>query len=301
MNSQPVQLPTLKSTRLGWRGRLRSYVQLARLDRPIGIYLLLWPTLWALWIAGAGHPAWRVVLVFVLGVILMRSAGCAINDYADRHFDGEVKRTASRPIVSGQVSPREALWVFLVLILASFGLVLTLNTLTIQLSVAAVLLAVLYPFTKRFTHWPQIILGAAFGWAVPMAFAALQNQVPMIAWWLFLASLLWTLIYDTEYAMTDRDDDLRIGIKSTAIHLGRYDLPFIVTLQLLLLGLLTLIGIWQGLGMAYFVALALGSFSFVYQYRLIRNREPMKCFEAFLVNHYFGMTVFLGLFIHYLK
>ena len=283
-----------------WRIRLGHYWRLVRADRPIGIYLLLWPALWALWVAAEGIPPWWTLLVFVLGTALMRSAGCAINDYADRDFDGHVSRTALRPLAAGLVSPREALAVFVVLSLLAFALVLTLNTKTIAYSFVAVVLAAAYPFMKRFTHMPQLVLGMAFGWAVPMAFTALQNQTPPVAWVLFAATVVWALIYDTMYAMVDREDDIKIGIKSTAILFGRFDRVVIGLLQALMLALLWLVGDMAGRGVLYQAALAAGAGLFVYHQRLIRRREPQACFHAFLHNHYFGMLVFLGLFGDYM-
>ena len=283
-----------------WRSRLGLYWRLIRADRPIGIYLLLWPALWALWIAAAGIPPWWILLVFVFGTALMRSAGCAINDYADRDFDGRVERTAQRPLATGAVTPREAVGVFVVLSLVAFALVLTLNTKTIAHSFVAVALAAVYPFTKRYTHVPQLILGIAFGWAVPMAFTALQNQIPPVAWVLFAATVLWALIYDTMYAMVDRDDDLRVGIKSTAILFGRFDRLVIGLLQLLMLGLLWQVGQMAGRGTVYQLVLLGAAGLFGYQQWLIRDRERAACFRAFLNNHYFGMLVFAGLFADYL-
>jgi len=282
-----------------WRERLRRYALLVRLNRPIGIFLLLWPALWALWIAGDGRPPWQVVLVFVLGVVCMRSAGCAINDYADRHFDGRVARTRDRPLATGLVSPREALWVFVGLSLVAFALVLTLDRQTVLLSLGALALAAAYPFMKRFTHLPQVVLGAAFGWAAPMAFSAVQGVVPPLAWWLFLAAVLWALIYDTEYAMVDREDDRAIGIKSTAILFGRYDRLIIALLQLLLLGLLAWIGWNAARGAGYWAGLVVGAGLFAWQQYLIRERRPARCFAAFLNNNWFGMSVFLGLALDY--
>lgn len=282
-----------------WQRRIENYIRLVRLDRPIGILLLLWPTLWALWLAGQGQPNVSTVLVFILGVILTRSAGCAINDYADRNFDGLVARTCNRPIVAGQVSPPEAIAVFLSLSLAAFTLILTQNFLTISLSVIAFLLTIIYPFTKRFIHLPQLILGAAFGWAVPMAYAALTGSVPNIAWWLFVAVLMWALIYDTEYAMADREDDLKIGIKSSAILFGRYDRLIIAILQTLMLILLASIGIQIKLGFIFILSLIIAAGLASYQQYLIRSREPNACFKAFLHNHYFGMTIFLGILLDY--
>jgi 4-hydroxybenzoate polyprenyltransferase len=284
----------------GWMARLHRYALLVRLDRPIGIYLLLWPTLWALWIAGDGNPHWYVVLVFVLGVVLMRSAGCAINDYADRDIDGHVARTQHRQLALGLIRPGEALLVFLVLALLAFLLVLTLNALTVSMSFVAILLASFYPFSKRFTYWPQLFLGLAFGWAVPMAFAAIDGRVPDVAWLLYLATLLWTLMYDTQYAMVDRPDDLKIGVKSTAIRLGDHDLLFVGVLQGAVLLLLTWIGLQLALGLFYYLGLLAGAGTFFYQLRLIEGRLPKYCLEAFLNNNLFGMAVFLGLLLDYL-
>ena len=256
--------------------RLGHYWRLVRADRPIGIYLLLWPALWALWIAGRGSPDAWVVLIFVLGTVLMRSAGCAINDYADRDFDGLVARTAERPLAAGEITPREAVGVFVVLSLLAFCLVLTLNGLTIANSFIAVALAALYPFTKRFTHMPQVVLGAAFGWAVPMAFTALQGGIPGVAWVLFIATVVWAVIYDTMYAMADRDDDLWVGIKSTAILFGRHDRLIIAALQLLMLALLWWVGELAGCGGYYSGGLVFAAALFGYQQWLIRDREPVS-------------------------
>jgi len=283
-----------------WQERLHQYWLLVRADRPIGILLLLWPALWALWFAGEGHPDPWVVLIFVLGTALMRSAGCAVNDYADRDFDGQVARTLNRPLASGAVSPREAVAVFVVLSLAAFGLVLFLNTLTIMNAFVALFLATLYPFMKRYTHLPQLFLGMAFGWAVPMAFTALQGQIPLLAWPLFMATVIWALVYDTMYAMVDREGDLRVGIKSTAILFGRHDRLIIGLLQLLMLALLAWVGWLAGRGVIYGMGLILGAGLFVYQQFLIRDREPVRCFQAFLNNNYFGMVAFLALALDYL-
>ena len=279
--------------------RLSLYAELIRLNRPIGIFLLLWPGLWALWIAGAGQPTWWVVLIFLAGTALMRSAGCAINDYADRDFDGHVARTHQRPIASGRVSPREALMVFVVLSLLAFVLVLFLNSTTILMSFVAVALAGVYPFMKRYTHMPQLVLGMAFGWAVPMAFTALQERVPPVAWLLFAAAVIWALIYDTMYAMVDREDDRRIGIKSTAILFGRQDRLIIGLLQILMLALLAGAGLLAGLGLFYWLGLVTAGLLFVYQQWLISEREPARCFRAFLNNNWFGMSVFIGIAIDY--
>jgi 4-hydroxybenzoate polyprenyltransferase len=251
MSSHEVRLKDLQAGPVTWRERLRRYALLIRLNKPIGILLLMWPTLWALWVAGNGQPPWKIVLIFMAGVTLMRSAGCAINDFADRKIDGRVTRTRERPIASGLVSAREAIGVFVVLSLLAFSLLFFLNWQTMGLSVGAVILAAGYPFMKRYTHLPQVVLGAAFGWAVPMAFMAVSESLPPVAWVMFAATLLWALIYDTQYAMVDREDDLKIGVKSTAILFGRYDLPIIGALQLMLLGLLTLTGMMTDRGWVY--------------------------------------------------
>lgn len=279
--------------------RLRDYALLMRLDKPIGIYLLLWPTLWALWIAGAGHPRPEVFVVFVLGVVLMRSAGCVINDFADRRMDPHVWRTRDRPLAAGRVRPWEALALFLLLGLAAFGLVLTQNLLTVQLSFVGILLAAVYPFAKRFIWIPQAVLGVAFGWAIPMAFAAQTGGVPPIAWLLFCANILWSIVYDTMYAMADRPDDLKIGVKSSAILFGELDRPIIFVLQLALLGTLYLVGERAGLGAAYDWALLIGFGLMLYHQWLIRRRDLKLCFKAFLHNHWFGLTVFLGIALSY--
>ncbi len=282
-----------------WAERLRAYYYLVRLHRPIGIFLLMWPALWALWLAGEGNPPWSVVLIFVLGVVLMRSAGCAINDYADRGFDGFVARTRDRPLATGEVSPGEALVVFSALCLAAFVLVLQLNWQTVALSVAALSLTVIYPFMKRFTHLPQLFLGAAFGWAIPMAFMAVTETIPGYAWVLFGATLIWALIYDTQYAMVDREDDRKVGIKSTAILFGDWDRLAVGLLQVLMLGLLAWVGLTAGRGAWYFGGLTAAAAMSVYQQWLIRDRDVAGCFEAFLNNNYFGMAVFLGLVLDY--
>ncbi len=282
------------------KDRLYQYYLLMRLDRPIGIYLLLWPALWALWIAGEGRPDPMVVLVFVLGTVLMRSAGCVINDFADRKIDPHVTRTRNRPIASGRVTAHEALWLFALLCLLAFGLVLLLNPMTIALSIPAVLLAASYPFAKRFTHLPQAHLGAAFGWAVPMAFAALTESLPPLAWLLFSITLLWAVIYDTFYAMCDREDDLKIGVKSTAILFGRADRSITFTLQLLLLAGLVWVGRLAGLGWVFGLGLMIAAGMLAYQQWLIREREPQACLAAFLNNHWFGAVVFAGILFDYL-
>ena len=277
-----------------WLERGRQYALLARLHRPIGNFLLLWPTLWALWLAAGGWPDPRVLVVFVLGVLVMRAAGCVINDYADRNLDGHVERTRDRPMAQGRVSETEALTLFAVLCLLAFGLVLLMNRLTILLSLVAVLLAASYPFMKRYTHLPQAHLGAAFGWAVPMAFAAQTGQIDPVAWWLFAATVVWALVYDTQYAMVDRDDDLRIGIRSTAILFGRHDRLAIGGFQLLMLALLAVVGWMSGLSAPYWLALLLAAALFVRQQWLIRHRRRAACFRAFLDNNWLGAVIFAG-------
>ncbi|MBC7001137.1 4-hydroxybenzoate octaprenyltransferase [Photobacterium sp. BZF1] len=277
--------------------KMKAFWQLARFDRPIGSLLLLWPTLWALFLAAEGMPNPHVMLVFVLGVIFMRAAGCVINDFADRNFDGHVKRTAQRPMPSGKVSEREALALFGLLVLVSFLLVLTMNTLTIMLSVVAVILAAAYPFMKRYTHLPQLVLGMAFGWSIPMAYAAQAGELPTVAWLLFVANILWTIAYDTQYAMVDRDDDVKVGIKSTAILFGRFDKMIIGLLQLGTLILLIAVGAIEGMSQVYYWCLLLASSLFVYQQMLIRGREREPCFKAFLNNNYVGMLICVGIAI----
>jgi 4-hydroxybenzoate polyprenyltransferase len=271
-----------------------------RFDKPIGILLLLWPALWALWIAGEGKPRPLVFTIIVVGVVVMRAAGCVINDYADRKFDPHVERTRLRPIAAGLVSPREALVLFVGLSLFAFGLVLLLNAYTIALSFVGAFLAASYPFMKRYTHLPQAYLGIAFGWAVPMSFAAQTNSISLVGWALFLATVLWALIYDTMYAMVDREDDLKIGVKSTAILFGEYDRHIIGGLQVLMLAILFLIGRHLELTATYYLGLLLAAGLFVYQQTLIRQRQKANCFKAFLNNHWFGAAVFSGLALHYL-
>ncbi|PSU13794.1 4-hydroxybenzoate octaprenyltransferase [Photobacterium gaetbulicola] len=277
--------------------KVKAFWQLARFDRPIGSLLLLWPTLWALFLAAEGMPNPHVMLVFVLGVIFMRAAGCVINDFADRNFDGHVKRTAQRPMPSGKVSEREALALFGLLVLVSFLLVLTMNTLTIMLSVVAVVLAAAYPFMKRYTHLPQLVLGMAFGWSIPMAYAAQAGELPAVAWLLFVANILWTIAYDTQYAMVDRDDDVKVGIKSTAILFGRLDKMIIGLLQLGTLVLLIAVGAMEDMSQVYYWCLLLASSLFVYQQMLIRGREREPCFKAFLNNNYVGMLICIGIVV----
>ncbi|MEW7978295.1 MAG: 4-hydroxybenzoate octaprenyltransferase [gamma proteobacterium symbiont of Phacoides pectinatus] len=279
--------------------RLRRYALLIRFDRPIGTLLLMWPALWALLIASGGVPDWGLLLIFMLGVFLMRSAGCAINDYADRHIDGRVARTSGRPLATGLITLGEALGVFAVLVALAFALVLLLNWETVALSGVALLLASAYPFMKRYTHLPQLVLGMAFGWAVPMVFMATSGEVPPDAWLLYIATVVWALIYDTQYAMVDRSDDLKIGVKSTAILFGRYDRIMIAALQLGMLAILLLVGVKQELGPFFYIGLGFAALLAGYQQWLIRERQPAGCFKAFLNNNYFGMSIFLGLVLHY--
>jgi 4-hydroxybenzoate polyprenyltransferase len=279
--------------------RLSAYLELIRFDRPIGTWLLLWPTLWALWLAAEGWPPLYLLFIFTLGTFLMRSAGCAVNDLADRDLDGAVERTRNRPLVTGAITPQEALALAAGLALAAFVLVLFTNTLTISLSFAAVALAACYPFMKRQTHLPQLVLGAAFSWGIPMAFAATRNSLPPELWLVFIANLLWTVAYDTEYAMVDRDDDLKTGIKSTAILFGDLDRIMVGVLQLFALMALVLTAQRFALGWFFNLALLVAAGLFIYQQYLIRNREREACFQAFLVNNYVGMVVFLGIVAHY--
>jgi len=283
------------------RQRLRGYMLLMRLDKPIGTLLLLWPTLWALWIAGEGHPDWWVVTVFAAGVFLMRSAGCVINDYADREFDPFVERTRNRPLAVGMVAPKEALLLFVVLALCAFALVLTLNTLTIMMSFVGAALAASYPFMKRLTYLPQVYLGLAFGWSVPMAFAAQTDTVPIVAWLLLIVTVLWATAYDTIYAMVDRADDLKIGVKSTAILFGESDRVIIGIIQVMMLAVLLIIGQQLRLGVYYFAALLVAALLMVHQQRLIKKRDGLQCMRAFRNNNWVGAVLFLGLYGHYFQ
>ena len=280
--------------------RLSLYLQLTRLNRPIGILLLLWPTLWAVWIAGAGHPAWRIVLIFVLGTVLMRSAGCAVNDYADRDFDRHVKRTRERPVTSGRISPREAVWVASSLALLAFVLILPLNKLTLLLSFPAVFLAISYPYTKRFLAIPQAYLGIAFGFGIPMAFAAQLDSVPPVAWLLLAANVFWAIAYDTEYAMVDRDDDIHLGIHSAALLFGSYDVAAVMACYAAMLAMLATAGLMTGAGWLYYAGLVFAAGIALYHYTLIKNRSRELCFKAFLHNNWFGAAVFAGIFADYL-
>ena len=276
------------------------WLRLMRLDRPIGTYLLLWPTLWAVWFAGEGSPSLANLIIFTLGVVSMRAAGCVINDYADRNVDGSVERTKNRPLPAGEIQPNQALILFFVLLCLSLALVLMTNQLTIILSFGGLALAATYPFLKRFTHLPQLGLGAAWAWAVPMAFAAERNQLPVTLWLIFVAVILWTIAFDTYYAMVDREDDLKVGIKSTAILFGRYDLLIIALLQLMTLILLFIAGLEFGRSWFYMSGLIAAALYFVNQYIQARSRERQACFESFLNNHRVGMVIFIGLALDYL-
>ncbi|MGO9990848.1 MAG: 4-hydroxybenzoate octaprenyltransferase [Steroidobacteraceae bacterium] len=280
-------------------GTLQDYIELTRLDRPIGIWLLLWPTLWALWIAGRGKPQPHLFVIFVIGTVLMRSAGCAINDYADRSFDPHVKRTKDRPLAAGRISTVEALILFAVLSLAALVLALQLNKFTLLLAVLGAFLAVSYPFVKRFLSVPQLYLGLTFGWGIPMAFAAQLEHVPRVALLLLIANMLWVTVYDTIYAMVDRDDDLKIGVRSTAILFGDSDRHIIAALQAMTLLSLFLAGRMLHLGSWYRAGLIAGAVFFIHHLWLIRSRERAACFRAFLNNHYFGMSVFIGILLDY--
>lgn len=282
------------------QGKLLAYHRLMRTDKPIGALLLLWPTLWALWVATPGVPPLGILVVFIAGVWLMRAAGCVVNDYADRKFDGHVKRTANRPLPSGAVSEKEARNLFIVLVLLAFMLVLTLNLMTILLSIAALALAWTYPFMKRYTHLPQVVLGAAFGWSIPMAFAAVSESVPLSCWLMFFANILWAVAYDTLYAMVDRDDDVKIGIKSTAILFGRHDKLIVGILQVLVLVLMAAVGWLNGLGWAFYASIAVAGALFIWQQKMIVHRDRDACFKAFLNNNYVGLALFVGLAVSYL-
>jgi len=279
--------------------RVMPYIQLMRLDRPIGILLLLWPTLSALWIAAEGLPDITVLVVFILGVILMRSAGCAINDFADREIDGSVWRTQNRPLATGELTARQAIYVFIGMALVAFILVSLLNTLTIWLSLGGVFLAATYPFMKRYTYFPQIYLGMAFGWAIPMAFAAQTNSVPVMAWLLFLANIIWTTMYDTFYAMADREDDLLAGVKSTAVLFGDDDLIIQGMMQVAYIFVMVLIGVQLEMSFIFYLGLCVAGGLFAYQQFLAKDRQPQRCLQAFLNNNWVGLAIFLSLVIHY--
>ncbi len=294
MQQPGLPLPPAQAPR-GWTWRLGQYWRLVRGDRPIGILLLLWPTWWALWLAADGLASRRLWLIFTVGVWLTRSAGCVINDYADRWLDPQVERTKSRPLATGAVSGREALLVFAVLMLAAFALVLMTNRLTVYLSVAGALLAASYPYLKRHTYLPQVYLGIAFGWGIPMAFAATHGTVPALAWLLFIANVVWATAYDTWYAMVDRDDDVRAGAKSTAILFGEADLAAQAVLYALFLATLVLVGVRATLAPAYYVGLAIVAMLVAWEFRIARRRDRDGCFRAFLHNNWIGATVFAGL------
>jgi len=280
--------------------KLVLYGKLMRLDKPIGILLLLWPTLWALWIAGRGHPDWMVVWIFVLGTVLMRSAGCVMNDYADRHFDLHVERTKNRPLTAGHVNEREAIVLAGVLSIVAFGLVLFLNHLTVALSFVALFLAATYPFTKRFFSIPQAYLGIAFGFGIPMAFAALTGQLPTVAWLLLLANVFWAIAYDTEYAMVDREDDIRVGIRSSALFFGRFDVVAVMFCYGAKLMMLALVGRMLGLPWLFFAGLGVALLLVLYHFSLIFERDRQRCFKAFLHNNWVGAAIFTGVVASYL-
>jgi 4-hydroxybenzoate polyprenyltransferase len=287
------ELPRLAAT-------VNDYVELTRLNRPIGIWLLMWPTLWALWIAGHGRPDARLFIIFVVGTVLMRSAGCAVNDYADRSFDPHVERTRDRPLAAGRISTVEALVLFAALSLTALGLALRLNKLTLLFAVAGAALAVTYPFIKRFLSVPQLYLGVTFGWGIPMAFVAQRDEwPPRVAWLLLIANVLWVTVYDTIYAMVDRDDDIKIGVRSTAILFGDSDRHVLAVLQAMTLLTLYLVGNMVHMGPWYYWGLGAGGIFFLYHLWLIRGRERGACFRAFLNNHYFGLSVFLGIALNY--
>jgi len=276
---------------------MNAYIRLMRLNKPIGTYLLLWPTYWALFLSAEGWPDIDLLIIFTLGVLVMRSAGCVINDYADRNIDQNIARTKDRPLITGEVSPKAALRLFVFLLIIAFGLVLLTNTLTIQLSLIALALATLYPFTKRWTHLPQVVLGLAFGMSVPMAFSAQTGSIPVSAGWIFLATIVWTLIYDTFYAMADRDEDIKIGLKSTAILFAKYDQIFITFLQILLIIVFVVIGNLFDLGSIYYFSLVIILIFMIYHQFLMKKRQKELFFKAFLNNNFIGMTAFIGIFL----
>ncbi len=277
----------------------RAYFRLMRFNKPIGILLLLWPTYWALWLASRGLPDLFILLVFTFGVFLMRSAGCVINDFADQKFDNYVVRTKKRPLLNGDVTEKEAKILFFSLIIIAFILVLTLNKMVVWLSVIGLLLAYIYPFIKRFSHFPQIILGSAFGWSIPMVYVAVSESLPLECWLLFLVNIIWSVIYDTQYAMVDRNDDIKIAVKSTAIIFSHYDKLIIGILQLAMVLVLFYIGQQLDLGIFYFSSLILALCLFTYQQKLIANRQPVLCFKAFMNNNYVGLILFIGILLNY--
>jgi 4-hydroxybenzoate polyprenyltransferase len=301
---QPADSSTRATRVLNWllqklptrhREKALDYLVLTRMDRPIGALLLLWPTWWALWLAAGDFPPWKPLIIFTLGVFAMRAAGCAINDYADRKLDPQVARTAGRPIASGRVTPREALIVFAALLAFAFVLVLFTNRLTIELSFAGAALAALYPFTKRYTYMPQVVLGAAFGWSIPMAFAAVTNTVPPVGWLLFIGNILWSVVYDTEYAMVDREDDIKAGAKSTAVLFGDADLPILGVLMGTFLLAMVFVGQRAALGWPYWLGLLVAAGLFGYQHWLIRDRLRDACLAAFRHNNWLGLSVWIGI------
>jgi 4-hydroxybenzoate polyprenyltransferase len=279
--------------------KLDAYERLMRLDKPIGILLLLWPTLWALWLASRGFPDWITLLVFVTGAVLMRSAGCVMNDIADRKYDGQVERTKNRPLATGEISVKEAYLLAAGLALAAFGLVLVFNKTTILLSFAALFLAFTYPFTKRFLAVPQAYLGVAFGFGIPMAFAAVNDYIPPLAWVLLAANVFWAIAYDTQYAMVDRDDDVKIGIKSSAIFFGKYDVIAVMVCYAIMLAILVYVGRFMGFGTYYFIGLGAALLLASRQYVLTRSRDKTNCFKAFLHNNWIGLAIFAGLAAQY--
>ena len=276
---------------------MNAYIRLMRLNKPIGTYLLLWPTYWALFLSAKGWPDIDLLIIFTLGVLVMRSAGCVINDYADRNIDQNIARTKDRPLITGEVSPKAALRLFVFLLIIAFGLVLLTNALTIKLSLIALALATLYPFTKRWTHLPQVVLGVTFGMSVPMAFSAQTGSIPVSAGWIFLATILWTLIYDTFYAMADRDEDIKIGVKSTAILFEKYDQIFITFLQIILIIVFVVIGNLFDLGFIYYFSLVIILIFMIYHQFLMKKRQKELFFKAFLNNNFIGMTAFIGIFL----
>jgi 4-hydroxybenzoate polyprenyltransferase len=279
--------------------RIDAYEKLIRLDKPIGILLLLWPTLWALWLSSGGRPNARIVWIFVLGTVLMRSAGCAVNDYADRRFDAHVARTRERPLATGIIAPHEALAVAGILALAAFAIVLQLNALTIGLSFVALAIALVYPFTKRFFALPQAVLGVAFGFGIPMAFAAHGNHVPGVAWLLLLGNVFWAIAYDTEYAMVDRDDDRRLAIRTSALTFGRFDVTAVMASHAVFFAILVAVGMRLRLDIYYYGGVALAAALAASQYVMIRDRDPARCLRAFVHNNWVGAAVFGGLLAHY--
>lgn len=281
------------------KDKWRQYALLMRLDKPIGTFLLLWPTLWALWIAAEGLPPLWILLVFCLGVFLMRSAGCVINDFADRDFDAHVERTRERPLAQNKVTSREALGLFVLLVLIAFALALTLNWFAVSLSFVAIGLAATYPFMKRYTYFPQVILGAAFAWSIPMAFAAIQNELPLIVWVIYTSTLLWVLAYDTLYGMVDRKDDMRLGLKSTAILFGEMDLVMVGSIQALFLIGMHLVGEQLEFGIYYYASWVIAAILIAIQMWRCRTRDGQECFNAFLNNNYVGLVFFLGIVLHY--